>query len=51
MPEIRLSRTEEIVRSKIQHYDADKYWRYRKLVIENLGGCSLLYLIGFAFCT
>ncbi len=38
MSEIKLSFVEKIIRSKIQHYDADRYWKYRKLVIENRGG-------------
>lgn len=51
MSEIKLSFVEKIMRSKIQHYDADRYWKYRNLVIENRGGVSLLlYLIGFGFC-
>lgn len=38
MSEIELSLIERIIKSKIQHYDADKYWRYRRLVTENRGG-------------
>lgn len=38
MPEIKLTKSERIVRSFIQHYNEKKYWDYRRDVIENRGG-------------
>lgn len=37
--DIELSGTERLIRSFIQHYNHDKYWKYRSIVIDpNRGG-------------
>lgn len=37
MEEIKLSFTERFIRSKIQHYNEKRYWKYRKQVTEFSG--------------
>lgn len=41
MGDIQLSRSERILRSKIQRYDHDKYWRYRAITIDPTKGTRL----------
>ena len=41
MENIKLSTPERILRSKMQKYDHDKYWRYRTSVIDPTGGSRL----------
>lgn len=38
MPEVKLSRLERFLRNIIQHYNEEKYWRYRENV-TNGGDC------------
>lgn len=37
MNTVKLLKLEKYMRSNIQHYNAEKYWRYRQDVIENGG--------------
>lgn len=37
MPEVKLSRSERFLRNIIQHYNEEKYWRYRENVINGGG--------------
>lgn len=34
MEEIKLSPVERVMRSLVQHYSHEKYWRYRAIVID-----------------
>lgn len=44
MPKVILSRTEQFIRAKFQHYNQAKYWRYRNDVISCGGGIENPYL-------
>lgn len=41
MSEIRLSASERIMRSIVQHYNHEKYWRYRAIVVDPTRGSKL----------
>ena len=50
MGDIQLSKMERILRSRVQKYDHDKYWRYRQKVVDpskgsRLGDLRRLYYI------
>ncbi len=38
MPEIKLSKVEQILKPLIQHYNSKKYWRYREMITNNKKG-------------
>lgn len=44
MPEVKLSRSERFLRNIIQHYNEEKYWRYRENVI-NGGDCLSVEIV------
>lgn len=41
MGDVKLSALERLLRSKVQRYDEDKYWRYRQIVIDPSKGSKL----------
>lgn len=41
MEEIKLSVPERLMRSRVQHYDHEKYWRYRRIVTDPNRGSRL----------
>ena len=50
MSDIKLSRTERLLRSMVQRYNHEKYWRYRAIVVDpnrgsRLGDLFRLYYI------
>lgn len=42
MPSVILSKSEKILRSKIQHFNENKYWKYRDAVISYKGGEGII---------
>ena len=38
MANVKLSKSERIIRSLIQHYNSSRYWKYRSKVINSGGG-------------
>lgn len=44
MANVKLSKSERIIRSLIQHYNSSRYWKYRSKVI-NSGGVQLSEII------
>ena len=41
MSDVKLSPVEQLFRSMVQHYDPQKYWRYRAIVIDPQKGSRL----------
>lgn len=50
MPEVKLSRSEKFLRNIIQHYNEEKYWRYRENVINGGGIVCQLKLLYIKRC-
>lgn len=49
MANVKLSKSERIIRSLIQHYNSSRYWKYRSKVI-NSGGFNYLRLLYIKKC-